>query len=138
MNMRIDEIEIGRRVRKDLGDLKPLMESLRMHGLLNPVVVNKKKELIAGHRRLESARLLGWKNIEVRVLDAESDLQMLEMEIEENLHRRSLAVDELADGYDLLNRLKNPSLLRKILNAIRRFFASIFRRGNNRNKKNRL
>jgi ParB family chromosome partitioning protein len=136
--MRIDEIEIGKRVRKDLGNLKPLMESLRLHGLLNPVVVNKNKELIAGHRRLESARLLGWKNIEVRVLDADSEVQMLEMEIEENLHRRSLAVDELADGYDLLNRLKNPSLLRRILNAIRRFFASIFRRGKNRDKKNRL
>ncbi len=128
MNMRIDEIEIGKRVRKDLGDLKPLMESLRLYGLLNPVVVNRNKELIAGHRRLESARLLGWKHIEVKVLEAESDVQMLELEIEENLHRRSLAVDELADAYNLLDRLKNPSLMRKILNAIRRFFASIFRR----------
>lgn len=126
MNVRIEDIVIGKRIRKDPGDLRPLMESMRLHGLMNPVVVNRQNELIAGFRRLESARLLGWNNIEVRVMDAETDLEMLEMEIEENLHRRNLAADELADGYDLLERIKHPSIFRRFWNLLRRFFKALF------------
>jgi ParB family transcriptional regulator, chromosome partitioning protein len=132
MVVNIDDIDIGKRIRKDLGDLRPLMESLRTYGLMNPVVITKDKALIAGHRRLEAARQLGWKNIEARMMDPDSELEMLELEIEENMHRRSLAADELSDGYDRLNRLKNPGFFRKIWNAIRRFFAFIFRRGKNK------
>ena len=36
----ISQIKIKARVRKDLGDLESLMESIRNHGLLNPIVVN--------------------------------------------------------------------------------------------------
>lgn len=134
MNKQIEEIYIGKRIRKELGDLKPLMESLRTFGLMNPIVVNQDGELIAGHRRLEAAKALGWRSIEARVVNVETDIQMLELEIEENLHRRSLAADELADGYNRLDKLKHPSVFRRIWNAIKRFFSMLFG-GDGRKKK---
>lgn len=129
MMMAIEEIEIGKRIRKDMGDLSSLAESLRQHGLLNPVVLNEKRELIAGHRRLEAAKSLGWKQIEARIIDTSDEEGMLELEIEENLHRKELAADELADGYERLDKLRNPGFFRRIAQTISRFFRSLFHRG---------
>ncbi len=61
--MNIDQIQIGFRYRKDLGDLKTLAQSIGEVGLLHPVVVTPKGRLIAGQRRLEACRLLGWADI---------------------------------------------------------------------------
>ena len=96
--VRIDEIHVKKRIRKNLGELTPLMNSMKVHGLLNPIILTEKKELIAGERRLESARRLGWKTIPAIILDETTNLKNLELEIEENLHRRNLTRDELADG----------------------------------------
>ena len=60
----INQIQIHRRVRKNLGDLEPLKDSLKRYGLLNPITITKDYRLIAGHRRLESARQLGWTTID--------------------------------------------------------------------------
>jgi Fe-S-cluster containining protein len=65
----ITAIKVGNRHRKLLGDLEPLAESLETVGLLHPVVVDAKNRLIAGQRRLEAAKLLGWKTVPVRVID---------------------------------------------------------------------
>jgi ParB family chromosome partitioning protein len=85
MEMRIDQIRIKKRVRKNLGDLESLKKSLQQYGLMNPIMVNGKNELIAGHRRLEAAKLLGWEFIEAMVMDKAGELVMLELEIEENV-----------------------------------------------------
>lgn len=63
--MRLDEIRVGDRFRKDLGDLEPLKQSILDHGLLHPVVVDESGGLIAGQRRLEAYRLLGRDDIPV-------------------------------------------------------------------------
>jgi ParB family chromosome partitioning protein len=128
MQVSIDEIIIKKRIRKNLGDLAPLMESLRKHGLINPVLITEDKVLIAGHRRLESARRLGWQRINVRVLENPSQVEKLELEIEENIHRRSLATDELSEGFTRLERLKNPSIFARIWQAIVRFFRRLLGR----------
>ena len=57
------------RHRKQLGDLTELAESMYRHGLLHPIVITTERRLIAGQRRLEAAKLLGWKRIPVRVVD---------------------------------------------------------------------
>src|SRR5262249_39646537 len=69
---RITAIKVGQRHRKDLGDLDSLVESLETVGLLHPVVIDPEDRLIAGQRRLEAAKLLGWKTIPVRVVDLEA------------------------------------------------------------------
>ena len=126
MQLSIEDIKIKKRIRKDLGDLTSLIDSLRSHGLMNPVVITKNNELIAGHRRIASAKVLGWKSIEVMVLDKISELEKLELEIEENVVRKDFSGDELEDARERLEALKNPGILKRILNAIIRMINSLF------------
>jgi ParB family chromosome partitioning protein len=65
----IDEIEVGFRYRKDLGDLRSLADSIQTVGLLHPIVVTPEGRLITGQRRLEACRLLGWQEIPITVID---------------------------------------------------------------------
>ena len=126
MLVNISEIKVKKRVRKDLGDLDSLKESLRRYGLLNPITIDNKNRLIAGERRLEAAKLLGWTNINAVVVNNISAITKLELELEENNQRKEFTDAELLEGYKRLERLRNPSIFRKILNAIVRFFEWIF------------
>ena len=128
MQMELSKIIIRKRVRKNLGDLASLMESIRRHGLLNPVVINDKNELIAGHRRIEAARRLGWRAIEVRLVEGRDKADLIEMEIEENTQRKNLTTDELAEAYLRLDKLRHPSFFVRIWRAIVAFFQKLFRR----------
>ena len=95
MLINIDEIKIKKRVRKDLGDIEALKDSLRRYGLLSPITINTKNELVAGQRRLESAKQLGWTTINANVVDAEDKIGQLEMELEENNQRLPLQMKNL-------------------------------------------
>jgi len=125
MQLKITDIKIKKRIRKDLGDLSPLMESLRDHGLMNPVVVNRKHELIAGHRRLGSARRLGWEYIEATVMDTAGELGMLELEVEENILRRDFSADELAEARNKLEKLRNPGFFKRLWLWIKQVFSNL-------------
>jgi len=65
----LQAIQIGERRRKDMGDIESLARSISDVGLLHPIVVTSKGHLVAGARRLEACRLLGWKKIPVTVLE---------------------------------------------------------------------
>jgi ParB family chromosome partitioning protein len=89
--------------RSVLGDaeLAELAESLREHGLVQPIVVRPRGDryqLIAGQRRLAAAGRLGWERVPVRVLDVD-DRQMAEIAIVENLQRRDLDALEKAASF---------------------------------------
>jgi ParB family chromosome partitioning protein len=89
--------------RSVLGDaeLAELAESLREHGLVQPIVVRARGDryqLIAGQRRLAAAGRLGWERVPVRVLDVD-DRQMAEIAIVENLQRRDLDALEKAASF---------------------------------------
>jgi len=90
--MNIDEIQIGFRYRKDLGDLRSLADSIDEVGLLHPVVVTQDGRLIAGQRRLEACRSLGWTDIPVTVVDL---LQAARGEAHENFVRKDLLPSEI-------------------------------------------
>ncbi|MEI7782084.1 MAG: ParB/RepB/Spo0J family partition protein, partial [Planctomycetota bacterium] len=82
-------------------DLAELTESLREHGLVQPVVVRAqgaRYQLIAGQRRLAAAKRLGWEKVLVRVLDVD-DREMSEIAIVENLQRRDLDALEKATSF---------------------------------------
>lgn len=69
----IAKIIIGNRHRKDLGDLTSLAKSIQKNGLLQPIGVTKKLELIFGERRLRShQQILKKKTILARVIDVPS------------------------------------------------------------------
>ena len=125
MQIPLEEIVVKKRVREELGDLSKLMESMRAYGLINPILINTRKELIAGERRLESAKRLGWKTIEAHMVERDSGVDQLEMELDENIHRRNLTAMELANAYSRLEKMKNPGFFRRILNALGSFFSKI-------------
>jgi ParB family chromosome partitioning protein len=122
MKIPLGQISVKKRVRMQLGDLQSLMDSLDTRGLMNPVTVNSDYGLIAGHRRLESARRLGWEMIEVRVLDAQDELGMLELELEENLHRLDFTDLELSQARARIEKLRTPGFLRCIWLALVRLY----------------
>ena len=125
MLVKIADIKVKRRVRKDLGNLDQLKDSLRTYGLLNPITLTSSHELVAGERRLEAAKALGWESINAVIIDTKlTKLQKLEMEIEENNQRKEFTEDELLDGYHRLEKLRNPSIFARILS----FFAGIFQK----------
>ena len=89
----IASIRVGARTRKNLGDLDSLAESISEIGLLHAVVVSPDNRLIAGFRRLQACKKLGWKMIPVRVLDLE---QIVEGEFAENACRKDFTLSEIA------------------------------------------
>ncbi len=110
----IANIKIKKRVRKDLGNLEDLKDSLRTYGLLNPITLNRRYELIAGERRLQAAKQLGWTNINANIIDNLTEIDQLEMELEENNQRKEFTEEELMEGYKRLKRLRNPNIFYRI------------------------
>src|ERR1700722_20710376 len=81
--------------------LQELVESIREHGIIQPLIVRKvdgKCELIAGERRWRAATLLGLKEAPVIVRQA-SDRDVLELALIENLQREDLNPIEEAHAY---------------------------------------
>ena len=72
--MPVTSILVGARHRKDLGDLEALARSIADLGLLHPIVVNQRGELLAGQRRLEACRLLGWTEVPVNIMETTSGI----------------------------------------------------------------
>ena len=90
----------------DQKKLEELAESIKKHGVIQPVLVRKDGksfELVAGERRFRAAKLAKLKKIPVVVSNI-SDVQSLEIAILENIQREDLNPLEVAKGYQ---RLKN-------------------------------
>jgi len=109
-----------------MGDIEALAESLKRYGQISPIVISKKNVLIAGGRRLEAAKYLGWRAINAVISENSSELARLELEIEENMQRRDFNMEEVAEATKKLYRFQHPGFFRRILNAIIRFFRWIF------------
>jgi ParB family chromosome partitioning protein len=122
----LESIIIRKRIRRELGDISGLMESLKNYGQLTPIIINRKHELIAGFRRLHAAKRLGWKSIEAVMINRSTEQQKLEIEIEENIQRLDLSPEEIADGMGRLRKLRRPPLLVRIWMFILRILRSIF------------
>lgn len=119
MLIKISDIKVKKRIRKDMGDLAALKESMHTYGLLNPITLNANHELIAGGRRLAAAKELGWETINATVLTNIDEIKELEMELEENNQRKEFSQDEILDGYERLRKLQNPSIFAKIWHFIK-------------------
>ena len=87
--------------------LDSLAESIRVHGIIQPLVVRpagEGYEIIAGERRWRAARLAGLKEVPVRVLVL-NESQSVQAALVENLQREDLHPLEVADGIrDLITR----------------------------------
>ncbi len=85
--------------------LEELTESIRVHGIIQPLVVRQRDghyELIAGERRWRAAQRAGLKKVPVVVKDLEGDQPSLELAIIENIQREQLNCIEEAIAYQQL------------------------------------
>ena len=99
--LRVSEIEPNRRQpRKDFDEnaLAELADSIREHGILQPVLVRK---LVAGERRWRAARMVGLDEVPVLVREM-SEAEVMEFGLVENLQREDLNPLEEASGYQEL------------------------------------
>jgi N6-adenosine-specific RNA methylase IME4 len=92
--MNIDDVKIGKRHRRDLGDIEALAATIADIGLLHPVVVRPDGELIAGERRIEAGKLLGWTQIPITVVDLE---KVALGEYAENAFRKAFTPSEMVE-----------------------------------------
>jgi len=88
----------------EVGAIDDLVESIREHGIFQPLIVTQSKtgyQLIAGERRLRAAKKLGLKNVPAIIRRA-SEQQKLELAIVENVQRSDLNPIERALSYKKL------------------------------------
>ncbi len=104
----ISEIEVNPfqpRQNFDQEALKELADSIKVHGIIQPITVRRlsrnQYQLISGERRFQAARLSGLKKIPAYVRLAD-DQQMLEMSLIENIQRENLNPIEIALSYQRL------------------------------------
>ncbi|MEK3770093.1 ParB N-terminal domain-containing protein [Paenibacillus sp. FSL R5-0887] len=86
----IHTINIGNRIREDMGDIAGLAESINARGLLHPIVIDESGNLIAGHRRLEAHKLLGREEVETKTIADLTEKEKRLIELEENTKRKAL------------------------------------------------
>lgn len=107
----IDQIIIDRssRQRKELEKLDELAESIRAVGLINPPVVTPDFVLIAGERRLEACRSLGWTEIPVQFTTDLDPIELHLIELEENVKRVDLSWQDQNDAVARYHELKSQA-----------------------------
>jgi ParB family transcriptional regulator, chromosome partitioning protein len=104
----VSEIEVNPfqpRQHFDQESLNELADSIRVHGIIQPITVRRlsrnQYQLISGERRFQAIKIVGLKAIPAYVRSAD-DQQMLEMALIENIQRENLNPIEVALSYQRL------------------------------------
>jgi ParB family chromosome partitioning protein len=104
----VEEIEVNPfqpRSHFDQEALQELAESIKVHGIIQPITVRRlsahQYQLISGERRFQASKLAGLKTIPAYIRSAD-DQQMLEMALIENIQRENLNAIEIALSYQRL------------------------------------
>jgi ParB family chromosome partitioning protein len=114
--LKIAAIKVGQRHRRDMGDLTTLADSIRQEGMLQPIGVTDRLELVFGERRILAVRdILKKKTILARIVDVSS---ILVGEFHENEIRKDFTASErvaIAKTLEeqLPERRGNPSIRQK-------------------------
>lgn len=105
--LKITELEANQnQPRRNFDDqgLQELAESIRQHGVVQPIIVRKldnSYQIVAGERRWRAARLAGLKTVPIVVKDY-SNIEVMEIALIENLQRQDLNAIEEAIAYKSL------------------------------------
>ena len=89
--LKINDIIVGERARKDMGNIAALATSMKKHGQYYPVLISEKNELIDGQRRMLAAKSIGWTEIDAKIQNIED---MLSAEYETNELRKEFTPSE--------------------------------------------
>jgi ParB family chromosome partitioning protein len=110
-----------------MGDIASLADSMKRFGQISPVLLTKSNVLIAGGRRLEAARFLGWRTINAVIAEIPENLTQMEYEAEENFQRQDFTPEETAEATKRIYNQRNPGFFRRIFNAFVLFFKRLFK-----------
>ena len=94
----IDRLVVDKnsRWRVDIPDLAELMESIKQHGVLQPITARQEdRVIICGNRRFMACKKLGLKTIPVRYLSHIDDKQLLVLNLTENIQRKDISSIEI-------------------------------------------
>ena len=89
-----------------LSGIEELAGSIDQVGLLEPLVINSKNQVISGHRRLQAIKQLGWKSVEVIVRkDIPQDNEAFYL-VQYNQQRIKLASEQVKEIRVLLDHYR--------------------------------
>lgn len=106
MKIKLKDIIVGERYRKEFNNLDTLADSIKQFGLIEPIVIDENNKLIAGERRYKAHCILKLDEIEVKYMNDLTEPQKKEIEIEENIRREQFTWQEEVDAKAQLHRLK--------------------------------
>lgn len=106
MKIKLKDIVIGERYRKEFLDIDKLAESILKVGLIHPLTIDENNVLIAGERRYKACQMLKLEEVEVKYRNDLSEIEKREIEIEENLMRKQFTWPEEVTAKAQLHKLK--------------------------------
>src|ERR687888_2791290 len=95
------QFAIRDKFQKTIPDDDALANSIREHGLLQPILIRPIAhgfEIVAGHRRFQACRTLRWRSVPCRIREI-SDKQAYELQLTENIQRKSMDPIEEAEAF---------------------------------------
>ncbi len=95
-HIKLEDIIIGERFRKDLGDLDELINSIKEKGIIQPITVDSNMNLLAGGRRCAASLAIGLPTVPAIIRDALDEIDAREIELMENVHRKDFTWVEQA------------------------------------------
>lgn len=105
----VADVVVGERARREYGDLTSLMDSIREHGLLQPIGLSPGNHLLFGGRRLEAVKRLGLLDVPVTRPETRTDvLSLLKAERDENTCRKDMTPEELVDLGLRIEEMERP------------------------------
>ncbi|HQR07008.1 MAG TPA: ParB/RepB/Spo0J family partition protein [Gemmatales bacterium] len=119
--VKISQIEVGERYRKDYGDLLPLQVSIETLGLLQPIGITVGMQLVYGGRRLQAFKNLKRKTIPCVVVDFDNLLLAENDENDDEIRKSFTPSEKLAIARKLEEvigeRRGNPSIVKSAKNC---------------------
>lgn len=99
--IRPSEFAVRDQFLKDGSQDETLMNSIKEHGLLQPILVRPLShgfEIVAGHRRFKTCRSLRWRFVPCKIREM-TDKQAFEIQLTENIQRKSMDPVEEAEAF---------------------------------------
>lgn len=99
--IRPSEFAVRDQFLKDGSQDETLMNSIKEHGLLQPILVRPLShgfEIVAGHRRFQTCRSLRWRFVPCKIREM-TDKQAFEIQLTENIQRKSMDPIEEAEAF---------------------------------------